>query len=269
MVLSDRFTVIVTVVPPAGPDPDPLLTRLAALEQRPFDAFSVASNPMAKPRMSALVFSHLLRQRVSKPVIWHCTMRDFNALSVDSELWGARALGIETALVTTGDTVALRQRTQAQTAQDMSVFDLIRKARAIGFRTGVVLDPGADASGLVQSVRHLKWKERAGAQFVITQPAYDETGVETLAEVAQQVDLPLLMGILPLRSTEHATFLDRWVSGIVVPEAVRQRLAQADDPAAEGLANAREMLDIARERFAGACLMPPFGRYEMPGEIIV
>lgn len=269
MLLSDRFTVIVTVVPPAGPDPEPLLTRLAALEQRSFDAFSVASNPMAKPRMSALVFSQLLRQRVNKSVIWHCTTRDLNALSADSALWGAKALGIETVLVTTGDTVALRQRTQAQTAQDVSVFDLIRKARAIGFRTGVVLDPGTDASGFVQSVRHLKWKERAGAQFVITQPAYDEAGVETLGEAAQQVDLPILMGVLPLRSAQHATFLDRWVSGIIVPAAVRQRLAQADEPAAAGLANARAMLTLARERFAGACLMPPFGRYELVGEIIV
>ena len=36
----------------------------------------------------------------------------------------------------------------------------------------------------------------------------------------------------------------------------------ADDPLAEGLANAADMLTHARRHFAGACLMPPFDHYE-------
>jgi homocysteine S-methyltransferase len=45
-------------------------------------------------------------------------------------------------------------------------------------------------------------------------------------------------------------------------------MSQAEDPVAEGIANAREVLNLARERFAGVCLMPPFDRFEMLGDII-
>ena len=35
-----------------------------------------------------------------------------------------------------------------------------------------------------------------------------------------------------------------------------------------GAANAREMLDAARQRFAGACIMPPFDHYEVMADIL-
>jgi homocysteine S-methyltransferase len=37
---------------------------------------------------------------------------------------------------------------------------------------------------------------------------------------------------------------------------------------AEGAANARSMLALARDRFAGACLMPPFDHYEVMFDIL-
>jgi methylenetetrahydrofolate reductase (NADPH) len=48
-----------------------------------------------------------------------------------------------------------------------------------------------------------------------------------------------------------------------VPEHVRERMAQAKEPVAEGATNAREMLAAARQYFAGACIMPPFDHYEV------
>jgi homocysteine S-methyltransferase len=56
------------------------------------------------------------------------------------------------------------------------------------------------------------------------------------------------------------------VAGSGWPEALR-RLGQAADPA-RGLALAREMLEAARRNFAGACLMPPFGRYELLSRLL-
>jgi homocysteine S-methyltransferase len=42
----------------------------------------------------------------------------------------------------------------------------------------------------------------------------------------------------------------------------------AADPVAEGGANAREVLDLARARFRGACLMPPFDHFEIIPSIL-
>ena len=45
-------------------------------------------------------------------------------------------------------------------------------------------------------------------------------------------------------------------------------MKRAVDSVAEGVANAREMLDVAYSYFAGACIMPPFDHYEVLFDIL-
>jgi homocysteine S-methyltransferase len=265
---ADGFTITVEVVPPAGPDAEPLLADLEVAAKQPFEAFNVASNPLAKPRMSALVMCTLIQQRMGKSAIMHCTSRDHNSLSIHSLLSGAKALGIETILAATGDFVALGDWENTANKRDVNVFDIISKARELDLQTGVVLDPAPGSSGFTQAVRRLNRKVKAGAQFVITQPIYDEASVDDLEEATQHIEIPLLMGILPLRTARHAEFLHHKVTGITVPTPIRERMSEAEDTIAEGAANAREMLTIARKRFAGACIMPPFDHYNMLSDIL-
>ena len=77
-----------------------------------------------------------------------------------------------------------------------------------------------------------------------------------------------MLGILPLRTLRHAEFLHQRVAGIEIHETVRKRLSRASDPLAEGIANAREMLSVGRKNFAGVCIMPPFGHYEVLFDIL-
>jgi methylenetetrahydrofolate reductase (NADPH) len=263
-----RFMITVEVVPPAGPDAEPILATLEALAALPFDGFSVATNPVAKPRLSALALCALIQQRMGRSVILHCTTRDHNRLSIQGLLWGARALGIETALVATGDFVALGDRARTTTVRDVDVFVLVRLAREAGLHTGVVLDPHPESNGLEQAIRRLERKVEAGAQFAVTQPVYDEASVRALADATRHVGIPIILGILPLRTARHAEFLHHKVAGIAVPENVRERMSRASDSVAEGAANAREMLAVARHHFAGACLMPPFDQYEVLFDIL-
>jgi methylenetetrahydrofolate reductase (NADPH) len=281
------FALEVEVVPPAGPDPEPLLARLKAIARPGVSAFSVATNPLARARMSALALCARIQQRTGKPAILHCTTRDHNRLSLQALLWGARALGISTVLVATGDYVALGERARTTTVRDVNVYRLVRLARDAGLQVGVVLDPRAkphpleaDAEGsrgkasptardhLAYQVRRLGKKIEAGAQYVVTQPTYDETSVRQLYQATAHLSVPVVLGILPLRSSRHARFLHEQVAGIIVPAAVQERLATAADPAAEGIAHAAEMLALARRWFAGALLMPPFGHYEVVDHIL-
>ena len=132
--------IIVEVVPPAGADAESVLSSLEGLAQLPVDGFSVATNPVAKPRMSALALCSLIQQRTKRPAILHCTTRDYNRLSLQGELWGAITLGIETVLVMTGDFVALGDRVSTTTVRDVDVFGLVSMAREAGLRTGVVFE---------------------------------------------------------------------------------------------------------------------------------
>jgi homocysteine S-methyltransferase len=218
--------------------------------------------------MSALALSALLQHRFGKPAIMHCTTRDHNRLSIQGLLWGARALHIRSVLVTTGDYVALGDRARTTTVRDVDVYALVHMARGAGLYTGVVLDPQPESNGLGREIHRLEQKRRAGAQFVVTQPVYDEAAAEALYQATRHMDIPISLGILPLRTPRHAWFLHNKVAGITVPDQVRKRMQQASDPVAMGIAGAREMLDVARRRFAGACLMPPFNHYEVLSAIL-
>ncbi|MDY7042525.1 MAG: methylenetetrahydrofolate reductase, partial [Chloroflexota bacterium] len=203
----DKFIVTVEVVPPAGPDAESTINALESLASLPFDGFSVATNPVAKPRMSALALSVLIQQRTRRPSILHVTTRDHNFLSVQGLLWGARALGIGTVLVATGDFVALGDRARATTVRDVDVFGLVRMAREAGLHTGVVLDPHPESDGLERAIHRLEGKVEAGAQFAVTQPVYGGASAGALADATRHLNIPIILGILPLRTARHAEFL--------------------------------------------------------------
>jgi homocysteine S-methyltransferase len=266
--LERDFTVTLEVVPPTGADPAGLLEALGALDPTRFFGFSVATNPVAKPHMSALALCSLISGRLGKNAILHCTTRDHNGLSLKGLLWGALALGIGTVLVATGDTISYHMRYKTSAVRDLDVFDLVESAREAGLCTGVVLDPHPESTGLVREAERLKEKVRRGAQFVVTQPVYTRESAQQIAEAAGAAGIPVVLGILPLRTPRHALFLHEKVSGISVPEAIRRRMESADDPVQEGIHMSRELLADARKRFAGACIMPPFGHYEIAGEIL-
>lgn len=267
-VQNHPFSMSVEVVPPAGHDAGPLLATLKSLNPLPFNRFSVATNPLAKPRMSALALCALIQKATGRPATLHCTTRDHNRLSLQGLLWGTRALGIESVLAATGDFVALGDRARTTTVRDVDIFALVRLARQVGLHTGVVLDPYRRPGAFEQEVRRLERKVEAGAQYVITQPIYDQTAAQELAQATEHLGIPVILGILPLRTARHAHFLHHQVAGILVPEPVRERMARADDPVTEGAANAREVLALARQYFAGACLMPPFDHYEVLFDIL-
>ncbi len=265
---STQFTITIEVVPPAGSDAEPLLTALEAVAKLPVQGFSVATNPVAKPRMSALALCALIQKRTGLPAILHCTTRDHNRLSLQGKLWGAKALDIGTVLMTTGDFVALKEQKITTSVRDLDLFGLVALGRESGLQTGVVLDSRPESQGLDREVKRLERKIDAGAQFIVTQPVYNRPQVEELVQALEHISVPVILGILPLRTPKHAEFLHHKVAGIAVPDELRERMHQAVDPIAEGIQNAKEVLALAREHFAGACIMPPFDHYEVMPDIL-
>jgi homocysteine S-methyltransferase len=81
--------------------------------------------------------------------------------------------------------------------------------------------------------------------------------------------VPLIVGVLPLRSYRNAEYLHNEVPGMFIPDAIRQRMRSSKDGATEGAALARELLAALRETpgVAGAYIMPQ-GRYEIVADIL-
>lgn len=266
---SKDFSIVIEVVPPAGYHTDSIISALTSLKKLPIYGFSVATNPVAKPRMSAMALCALIQQKINLPATLHITTRDHNRLSLQSLLWGAKALGIEKVLVATGDFVALKDRITTSTVRDVDVFGLIDMARDSHLHTGVVFDSHPEVNGMETEIKRLKKKKAAGAQFVVTQPVYSEDDVKILSTKLKPIGLPVILGVLPLRTAKHAEFLHNKVAGIAVPEMVRNRMHAAKNPVAEGIINARQVVSAARKYFSGVCIMPPFDHYEVLHDILV
>jgi methylenetetrahydrofolate reductase (NADPH) len=99
-------------------------------------------------------------------------------------------------------------------------------------------------------------KIEAGAQFFQSQMVTDFDRLEWFMNtVASRWDKPILAGIFLLKSAKNAHFINRYVPGVQIPDAIIARLDQAKDPLAEGVAIAAEQVRQAKTLCQGVHLM--------------
>ena len=119
-------------------------------------------------------------------------------------------------------------------------------------------------------LHRLRHKLEAGAQYIMTQPIYDLAPLEHFARAFGPVQVPMILGMIPLHSSRHAEYLHNEVPGISIPEDVRARMREAGDHGREvGIEMAYEVISQARARgfIQGCYLMPSYGRYDLVGEL--
>jgi len=268
--LGHEFVVNLEVVPPATSSCGDLPARIAQTARSlSIDAINLADSPMAKPKMAPTLFAGVLRPLLPTGVeiIPHITVRDRNRVALQGLIWGAAASGVQCVLIVSGDPVQFGDDQQAASVADLSIPDLIRMARQAGLTPGVVFDSQPPQRSV--ELRKLEKKATAGAGLVITQPVYSPQEAETLANDLVGYQLPILLGILPLVSLRHARFLHEHVPGIAIPdELMRQMETAGEEARARGISNARRMLALAKERFAGVCIMPPFHLFSLMEELL-
>jgi homocysteine S-methyltransferase len=129
---------------------------------------------------------------------------------------------------------------------------------------------GADVTEVDLELARLRDKLDAGAQYIMTQPIYDLEPLERFFARFGPVEVPILLGLMPLHSSKHAEYLHNEVPGISIPEAARARLREAGERAREvGIEMAREVALAARERglVQGCYLVPSYGRYDLVGDL--
>jgi methionine synthase I (cobalamin-dependent)/5,10-methylenetetrahydrofolate reductase len=277
-----EFAVSVEISPPLGLDPARVMERIKTLQQGGVDVVNIPDGPRATVRMSNMAMARLVMDETDVEPIVHFCGRDRNLLGLQSDLLGGWALGVKNLVVITGDPPKVGDYPDATAVFDLDSVGMLHMAsglnagfdpagKPIGGATGFVLATGAEPAALDfdREIRRLKEKREAGADVVMTQPVYDPEVLERFLDAIAPLDIPVMVGILPLASSKNAEFLHHNVPGMRVPEEVRKRMAAAgDNGRAEGLAIATEALRAVRARVQGVYFMPPFGRVESALEIL-
>ena len=262
-----QFTVTVEVDPPKSASP--LKAQKDALQLIEWaDAVNIADCPMAKLRMSPIALAHIIQMDYHLEPVFHLTCRDRNLIGLQAELLGASALGVHNILTLTGDPPSAGDHPQARPVFEVDSTGLIEIARTLNegrdmagnelgqpthFYIGTTGNPAAD--DLDAELRRLEGKKRAGAQFVQTQPVYDLRQAEAYLEGTKDLDLPVLFGVLPLKSHKMALYMHEKVPGITIPKRLQDAMAEGGRDA--GIAIAAETIEGLRTLgAAGVHLFP-------------
>jgi methionine synthase I (cobalamin-dependent)/5,10-methylenetetrahydrofolate reductase len=274
--LLDRgeWVVSVELDPPKGANLEAVLETATTLrDSGRVHVVDVNDNPMARARMSALVASAAIELELGLETIPHVTPRDATVMGLESQLLGAHSQGIRNILAVTGDHPHVGDYPGSHGVYEVdsigltSVLSRLNAGRdysgkaidaPTSFYVGVAVNPSAE--DIDTELERFRRKVEAGARFGMTQALFDLEYLDRFLDaLGGESPIPLLVGVWQLTSFQLAFRIHNEVPGIIVPERVQQRLADAGSDAGRvGLELARELLEGARSRAAGTYLIPPF-----------
>ncbi|MGD0877761.1 MAG: bifunctional homocysteine S-methyltransferase/methylenetetrahydrofolate reductase [Anaerolineales bacterium] len=282
-----RFIISAEMDPPRGLSTHKLIAGASLLQEAGADAINVADSPMARMRMSAWAVCDIIQRQVGVETTLHFPTRGRNLLRVQGDLLAAHALGLRNIFVVMGDPTAVGDYPEAMDNYDLVPSGLIKLIKQ-GFNAGVdhsgtsIGQPTSFFVGAAlnlnpsqpeQEIRNAYRKVQAGVDFFLTQPIYrPEEGPQFLDKYGAKYGLlnrPVLVGILPLVSARHVSFLRNEVPGIYIPEITRRRMDDAgEDGAKVGVELAVALVTQVKSWAQGVYLMPQFSRYDLIAEII-
>lgn len=282
-IVQKEFVRIVEMVPPRGRDISKQLSSAEILKASGIHAINIPDGPRASARLNGMVLAAMLQSKVGIEAVLHIACRDHSLLGLQSFLLGAAVLGIKNILAITGDPPMLGDYPQSTAVFDINSIGLVHMVRylnrgvdignkSIGEPTGFFVGVGVDPNS-VNPERELQryfQKVDAGAEFAITQPVFDLTPLDAFLEKIQAKPIPIIAGIWPLVSYRNAEFMRNEVPGVVIPDAVMERIGSfesKEDQLKVGIEIAKEMLEKVRSRVQGVQISAPFGRYEIAIEI--
>ena len=232
---SGSFVLTGEIGPPKGTAIETCLEK-ADLMKNKVVAINVTDQQSAVMRAGSLATCHLLSKRGLEP-IYQLTCRDGNRLALQSDLLSAWILGIENVLCLTGDHTALGDHPEAKPVFDFDSVQLLKASSILNsgkdlsghnlegspnFFQGAVVSPSADP--IEPHIIKMKKKVEAGAKFFQTQAVYD---VEQFSEFVNKVNglqVPIIAGIVILKSAEMAKYMNDRVSGITVPDSLIEEI---------------------------------------------
>jgi len=267
---AGKFVITAEVGPLKGTDTTEIM-EVAQLLQGRVDAANVTDQQSSVMRLGSLATCHLLKGEGLDPV-FQVTCRDRNRLALQSDLLSAWVLGIENVLAITGDLPTLGDHPQAKPVYDVDSVQLLWIIKKLNegydmvgnelkgkpnFFPGAVVNPGADTEAAFElQLMKMEKKIELGAKFFQTQAIFN---VDTFAKFMKRVEgfnIPVLAGIIPLKSAGMARFMNKNVAGVSVPEELIDLMSKTEDKVRTGIEIAAKLIKELKGMCQGVHIMP-------------
>ena len=266
---NGNFVITSEVGPPKGTNIEKMLKEAEALKGK-VDGFNVTDLQSSVMKLGSLAVCHLLAKKDLEP-IFQITCRDRNRLALQSDLLSAYVLGIRNVLILTGDHPVLGDHPEAKPVFDLDSVSLLKVASTLTegedmknnkldgkpeFFLGAVVNPGADP--LEPQLIKMEKKIEVGTKFFQTQAIYDLRKFEEFMKKVEKYKVPVLGGIVLLKSAGMAKYMNEKVAGISVPERYIKMMAEAKkkERAKVSIQIGAELIKGIRELCQGVHIMP-------------
>ena len=194
--------------------------------------------------------------------ILQVTGRDRNRMAILADILSAASFGIDTMLALTGDHPVVGDCRDAKPVYDLDSVGILKMLSNIEetgrdcggnalastphFFKGAAVTPVYEP--MILQVNKLRQKVEAGAKYIQTQGVFDLESLKRFLDAVDKagISVPIMAGIIPLKSAGMAKFMNDNVPGIAVPQAQIDALAAAKEagrkPAELGIELAAELI---------------------------
>ena len=265
----------VEITPPTGFDLTNVIEKARICAAAGVDIINLPDGPRASSRISSMVTALEIQRNVDIEATLHMCARDRSLIGLQSELLGCACEKVRNILFVTGDPPKLGNFPASSGVFDVDAIGMTEMQKRLNqgidlgggslkMQTSAVIGVGLDPNAIDQEreYRRICQKAEAGADFIVTQPVFDPETLLSFLKKIEHLHLPVIAGVWPLASLRNAEFMRTEVPGVVVPDSIMQRMGSKidkDSQKAEGIAIARECIDIIKPHVAGVQVSAPFG----------
>ncbi len=254
--------------PPKGTNLDGFFKQAGYLKGR-VDAANVTDQQSALMKLGSTAACHLLKDFGIEPIM-QITCRDRNRIAIQSELLSAAVLGIQNILVLTGDPITIGDHPTAKPVFDIDATEtmLVIKKLESGFDMtdhplegtpqfciAAALNPCVD--DLDTEISKTRKKIEKGAEFFQTQGVFEIGRFKRFIDRYQKegFTVPILAGIILLKSVKQANFMNEKIPGIFIPKETITRFEGSSNAKSESVKLASETIQALRPYVQGFHLM--------------
>ena len=265
---SGSFLTIVEALPPKGVDVKRFEEQLIPLKGK-VEAISIPSFQGGVMRMSSWAACRYLLDK-GYETICEISCAHQNRVAVQAELLGAYHLGIENMMAVVGDDPKLGDHPEAKAVFDIDLPELLGAIRNLQeghdmsggdlegrphFCVGTRLDASVRGHDLDAEMRGMEERIGLGAEFFVTTSIYDLAQFETVMRKARTFGAPVIAGLMVLKSAGMARYINKHVSGVVIPEEIVERLLKAPDKIVASIEIAAEIIKGLRGMCQGVSII--------------
>ena len=244
---GNDFTLTAELNPPKGTDLTDLMEAAEALRDR-VTAFNLTDSAASRMAMAPTAVAHLLGDRGIESTL-QIAGRDRNRLAVQGDMLAAHALGVPNLVCMTGDPPSGGDHPDAKPVFDLGAEALLEAAKGLeagkdiagndlngspSFYRGAVVNVAVPDLG--KEIARMEQKIESGAQFFQTNAVYDPDGFAEFMKTVDGFGVPVLAGIIMLKSARQARYMTERIPGVVVPDAMIEELDNAENRVATSVA---------------------------------